>query len=1225
MLADIGSLGDGGLAGFQRNRRVHRIVRDLKIGDRLLAAVVGDGVRFALDLDDNLRRVLRDGQRAGLEDNIVIGGDFSGVDRSVFVYDLEFVDIVQGAAGIGDSACGGHGDGEVILRIAVDEAIGGECAAGEGSAVIRLAVRACREGQGRLVENANDVLCLVLVDRRVDVSRVDRQLADEFRIERRALAVGCTQRRADGLAAGLVGGDLRSRSGEIVVDGVLRGVELEVYLQDERAVRFDLTGEDVSFVGLVKDVTVFLRALIFKSGCDSCADRALAHSVRSGRFLSEGVVRLLVVILNGIIRRGLLPLGIEDVAVLPVHAGVFACLKGRAGAVRSGVPAGELIVQTGEAKIVRRRHLDPAVVQERRDRPGSSRAAVRVVGQLDGLVFVAVHGVELRARRRNGQLIVGLIGDVGAALFGRPTEEHLALGRVVLGLLHVRLRAGHIGLAVGVRLVRPLDIAHPGEIFVGEGGIQRIGTIDFGVGVERNAVSVLVLGHPAGERPAVARRSNNLSVIYQLLKLFFDRFAVSDRDRLGGARTRHRDKGNVVKGRLYPLGIDDHVVGGHLAGEIVRRGAGGIVIPSAEGEVFLSFRLCGSVFARVGDGLIKQLRDRVYLGALAAVFDRVAVALIVELRVVVIFADSRAAGKGKASDGILILFGDTNVGAGGGIAVVQLVGFVSISRRPALVGQDLHIVVRRYGAASGLRSVEICAVERHGVDVALIGNTAAGIFRCSPCGAAADGGPLVADARAVLGGNGQLADSAAGGAVGMLFLAAIPTPTTPHIVRMFLLAAGIGGVVQMEGDGILLAREVHIDDRGAVARDGLFSKLVFRFFAVVGDRFFKVFVCGDAVGQPARACLTGGQRNGVSGFAGGFHGGIIGVSVVVGVFDPVVNGIGGAALGFPLRGERNALLQHPAERERGAGLVEPALERIAGLRRGFGCDRRFGCAVEPGRDVRAAVGIVVDPVTLFDLGINGDVLIGQRDGVGGRSVLKEPADNGFVRAVQRVGLADGADGHGVARVFLRDDDAFRIRLGEEEVQHGRELRIRRDGPRLGDAGHRAERNGIAGAVFLGVPAGELVAVLLRGGGAEERFVILDDLLGDLFLAYVKFVGAVAVLVGQDHRERNAVLPVLGVLLVGGGFVLGFFSFGGLLRAGGLFALGGRFAVLGFFSLGGLLRAGGLFALGGRFAVSGFLALDRRGGFAVFGFLALDRRGGFAAFAVLGGRLLLRGA
>ena len=197
------------------------------------------------------------------------------------------------------------------------------------------------------------------------------------------------------------------------------------------------------------------------------------------------------------------------------------------------------------------------------------------------------------------------------------------------------------------------------------------------------------------------------------------------------------------------------------------------------------------------------------------------------------------------------------------------------------------------------------------------------------------------------------------------------------------------------------------------------------------------------------------------------------------------------------------------------------------------------------------------------------------------------------------------------------------RINEEHIQHGRELRIRLDGLRLGDAGYRAERNGIAVAVFLGVPAGELAAVLLRGGGAEERFAILDNLLGDHILAYVKFVGAVVVLVGQDHRERNAVLPVLGELLVVGGFVLGFFSFGGLLRAGGLFALGGRFAVfgffslggrfavLGFFSLGGLLRAGGLFALGGRFAVSGFLALDRRGGFAVF--------------AVLGGRLLLRGA
>ena len=1129
-------------------RQLHHVLADI--------GSLGNGALAVLQSDRDGRRGVR--REAG---NRLLG---AGVDLAVML------------AGDGDREfLGDRGDVQIAVRV-LDRDL----------AVVR---RRCREVVRRQTHHvltgvgAGSLCFLALLQHNRDVRR------------------GVRREAFDALLAAVV--DLAAM---VAGDGDRDLVEFEVYLQHESAVCGDGAGEDVFFVVRIKSVAGLLRGRIVGGDAGFRAGRAGA---------GPGIIfckpaGLLVVILNGVLGvRARRPLGIEDVAVLLVHAGVCACRKGRAFAVRLGVPAGELIAQTGEAQFLRRLHRDLAVVHERRDRRGSSRAAVRVVGQLDGLFFVAVHGVERRARRRDGQLIVGLIGDVGAALFGRPTEEHLVRGRVVLGLLHVRLRAGCVVLAIGEGGVA-LNVRHRDLSSVGEIRIESNISVGNGIKVKRD-IRVADLFRPADKYP-VAAIIGRRQLIFRRELALVDFLSVADCKRAEFCIVSYGDIGSSFYRRLFPFGVDDHVVGGHLlAFKVMLLREAGIVVPAAEGEVFLSFGRFGDK-GRAGNVRVKLIFLEYRVGAFAAELDGVAVAGVIESSAIIAAAYFRSFFVGKSSDGIVLLLSNRSTCPRGGVAVVEFILYAVLVDRSCLAFQNLDIVIGGLRATTGNRSVERESIVRHGFYADLACGSVCGGF---PSAAAVNGGPLVADERAVFGGNAIF---------GVFFVFYIFTTETEKTALQFHAP---------EGDGIHLALEVYIDDRGAVARDGLFSKLVFRFFLVVVDRVLKVFVW--VVGQPVRAGITG-NADGVARIAGGFHGGIIGVSVVadVGVFDPVVNGIGGAALGFPIRGELNAPLQHPAERERGAGLVEPALERIAGLRRLFG----FFCLrihlIECRSDITAAIGIKGDPEARLYVGIQEYVAVLQRNFCGGfvrQTGVIVPADDGAVETgiVGNIGSINLA-----ARHALHGMDNAIGRIDEEHIQHGRELRIRLDGLRPGDAGHRAERNGIAVAVFRGVPAGELVAVPLRGGGAEERFVILDDLLGDHILAYVKFVGAVFVPVGLDHRERNAVLPVLGELLVVGGFVLGFFSFGGLLRARGLFALGGCFAVLGFFSLGGLLRAGGLFALGGRFAVLGFFSLGgllRAGGlfalggrFAVSGFLALDRRGGFAVFAVLGGRLLLRG-
>ena len=102
------------------------------------------------------------------------------------------------------------------------------------------------------------------------------------------------------------------------------------------------------------------------------------------------------------------------------------------------------------------------------------------------------------------------------------------------------------------------------------------------------------------------------------------------------------------------------------------------------------------------------------------------------------------------------------------------------------------------------------------------------------------------------------------------------------------------------------------------------------------------------------------------------------------------DGVPRTGIDVPVRLERDVLRQWAAEVEL-CSVVFPVAERVAGLRNlHIGLCRSCVCAVELGRDICTAVGIEVEPVARFDLGVHGDILFVQRDGV----------DRGLVAAFQ---------------------------------------------------------------------------------------------------------------------------------------------------------------------------------------------------------------------------------
>ena len=382
---------------------------------------------------------------------------------------------------------------------------------------------------------------------------------------------------------------------------------------------------------------------------------------------------------------------------------------------------------------------------------GPALAAVGVIGQGDGGNLFAPDGIE-REIVGNRDLAAGVIRRSRAVGLGVPAEEHLAPGNGEGVGLHVGVRTG--GIALHIRdSILAVSICHGVAALIGIVGVKLDILVNFGAEVE-GRVSIAVLRRPASKCPALARR---------LLRIgehaLVNDAAVGDGEILLSAGAFHGDVGNAAYRGRCPVGVHRDVLRAHRAGEAMGMLSGRVVVP-AEEDVFLlaDGRRRRGLVRRSGDGLLVEnaLAVRGDLAAAVHVYNIVGVAGVIESGVVVFAAGLRAdtGVECKAGDGVLVLASDRVAGAGGSIGMMQLVGLAADSGRPALAGQDFDIIVCRFRAAPGFRSIDCGAVQRHRIDVDLIG-AAAITLRC-PRAASVVGGPLIADGRAIFGGDAQV-------------------------------------------------------------------------------------------------------------------------------------------------------------------------------------------------------------------------------------------------------------------------------------------------------------------------------------------------------------------------------------------------------------------------------------------------------------------------------------
>ena len=311
----------------------------------------------------------------------------------------------------------------------------------------------------------------------------------------------------------------------------------------------------------------------------------------------------------------------------------------------------------------------------------------------------------------------------------------------------------------------------------------------------------------------------------------------------------------------------------------------------------------------------------------------------------------------------------------------------------------------------------------------------------------------------------------------------IPTTSRPLIsnkcavLRGNTLALILGSATVIEkSDLIYIALVVHAHDRRAVARDGLLRN------GLRGE-------AGIALRRRA------GLRAGGAGPGFGFP---VGILIVIGVFQPMNDGVARIGIGRPDGVERQRCSKGTVESEgRAAHGCRPVAEGIAGAGGGGGRGGRAVALYERGRDIGAALRIVGDPVTLLNLGLEGYVAAVQRDRGYEVAARVLPADDGFLIAD---GIGDALRGNRLAvRALLRDHD-FAILVGEEYEVHVREAGVDGDG-RRGAANGRGDGEGKLVSAFV-KPADEFLVRAVRGrrAGIVERLAVLQNLASEFLRA-----------------------------------------------------------------------------------------------------------------------------
>ena len=517
--ANVRALGDGEYIGLEADRNLVRLAGEAVVVAVRLVLLAVVHMRFIDARDGDGGRSLVDGQRAGCVGYIIIGRN-----RAAVVFDGAFINHVRGAARVGDGGGRRHGEGEVLLRVAVDQTLHCEIGLGQRLAVVGLIRVLGLDGQGHSVIDRDDIFGFVSRDRdglRGDIA--GHTGGGIGGIERIALVR--RQRFADGLGAGLVVGNLDGGAVQVMMDGVARGVELEVQLQHQRTVACDNAGKHVVLVIRFEHVLVVFLSRLIVGGNGN-------FRVRGGRALVAVVERVsaiavLIVELDGVLGVGVRrPDGVEDVLAVVVHLHRVARFDG-AFALGVGVPALEGVAHAGEGvggfggdgrvvgEVFNHVLACPAIGLIGQGCAGGTRAPLG--GEGDDVPFISVIALDL-------VLIAGLVGGRAVS----PAEE-------VLAIISNQLARGHevskAVLRVGLAIHRSGYVVLAGNIFYSEGAVLGVvgveGDIrcDMGLGVEGLAGAILA-GTPAAPGIAFANLRHDFRLLF--VQRGFNRVALRD-------------------------------------------------------------------------------------------------------------------------------------------------------------------------------------------------------------------------------------------------------------------------------------------------------------------------------------------------------------------------------------------------------------------------------------------------------------------------------------------------------------------------------------------------------------------------------------------------------------------------------------------------------------------------------------------------------------------------
>ena len=384
--------------------------------------------------------------------------------------------------------------------------------------------------------------------------------------------------------------------------------------------------------------------------------------------------------------------------------------------------------------------------------------------------------------------------------------------------------------------------------------------------------------------------------------------------------------------------------------------------------------------------------------------------------------------------------------------------------RAAFARQYFHIIVGRFGTIAGLGAIEARTVQRHGVNVHLIG---AAIIRSRPCVASIISRPLVANISAILGRNAQ---------------------------RCILLRGSEEARIRIELHFVNVALVIHVHDRGGVARDGLLLD-----------------------GLRSEALIALGTRIRLFASRAGFRLALLeGVFIIVGVLLPVDDGIARIGLRRPGGFQRNIVGQRAAKRK-GRAVQLPAFKRITGSGRIGRLLRRAGHELR--RNIRAALRIERDPVSLGHNRRQRNIVIGNRHAaVGGNvKVAARPAGDALVGADMEGNVGGG---NHIARLAFDGLDHAAVIVLEKDVIDFFKLGV--DINRFG----RRNRTDLAES-NIPAPADKLLMRARSHLRLVERIALFDDLFAqerlELFFR-IKSVGSILRSVLRSHRIQRRAVP-----------------------------------------------------------------------------------------------------